>query len=327
MRCSKDKIIRSASMHESDCFSGVLFRLLHQCHGTSAVEFAILLALVVTGILFAVQSLTQATKGSLEEIVLVTPDQPDSKLPPTSIELKLTKSEPNPGWLANNQRQIERSVIVLLLLACLFMLRRQRRAIVVEETKRDEAEAEKDEQLQVFLKRQEIYRTLSTNIDSLFNSQMQVQHLISKQVSTVRPHTPVSQMKELMSRRQLRHLLVCDNEKQLVGIISDRDLHREDTATAQQVMSQDLITVPPDARVSTVISLILKEKISALPIISEGKIHGLITTTDLIMAMQCTLKLWHEAASAIRAESTSASNSSEQADNADSQREPELVSV
>lgn len=271
-----------------------LSSVLVQSSGSTAAEYAIMLALVVTGVLIAGQTLSRMARNSFDQIALQShsPKVEVQQLSPTEFLVEEVEAEST--WVGAYPVLLERTAMLLLLCACLYFIRRHRKVVHADLAAKEQAKVHSYEQLQVFLKRQQIYHVLSSNIDSLFNSQVQVQHLMSKRVTTVKPHMQVARMRQLMTEKQVRHLLVCDDSQHLLGIISDRDLHCNDTITAEQVMTRELITVPPDALVSTVISLMLKEQISSVPIVQEGRIQGLMTTTDLIMAMQCALQLWRQ---------------------------------
>ena len=52
---------------------------------------------------------------------------------------------------------------------------------------------------------------------------MGIKEWMTKSPVTVSPTTPVSEARELMQRKRIRHLLVTEGER-LVGIITDRDI-------------------------------------------------------------------------------------------------------
>lgn len=276
-----------------------------QTTAATTTEYAILLALVVIGVLVAGVALSHATRDSLTEIALLDSSASADFSSDDFFAESAGDAAEATRQTAAGTRILERLAILFLLLTCCYLIRRQRNARRERTPSTCVAEPQSPEELQVYLKRQQIYHILSSNMESLFNSQMQVQHLMSKRVTTVRPRSTVARMKHLMKQKQVRHLLVCDEQQHLLGIVSDRDLYRDDALTAQQVMTPNPITVPPDALVGAVISLLLKEQISALPIVQDDRLCGLMTTTDLIMAMQCALQLWRQVAEEMGANAAS----------------------
>jgi CBS domain-containing protein len=112
---------------------------------------------------------------------------------------------------------------------------------------------------------------------------MRVREVIRKQpIRTIKPNETVAFAKELFRRYDVHHLLVMDG-KNLVGIVSDRDLadQREDLPV-QKLMISPPITIPPDEHIRKAASLMSGQVIGSLPVVEDGKVLGIITTYDLI---------------------------------------------
>jgi CBS domain-containing protein len=116
----------------------------------------------------------------------------------------------------------------------------------------------------------------------------------------VTPSTPVSEARELMRRKRIRHLLVTEEER-LVGIITDRDIRLNlpspasslsvwevnyliTKLTVGEAMTRSLITIRPDRPVAEAVRLMLEHKIGALPVTENERVVGIITETDLLQA-------------------------------------------
>jgi acetoin utilization protein AcuB len=100
---------------------------------------------------------------------------------------------------------------------------------------------------------------------------------------------------------RFHHLLVVD-KGQLRGVISDRDLlkasspfvntlaeQNRDLAIlkkrAHQIMSRKPITIRKEASLEEAVQLMLRERISCLPVVSaDGGIEGIVTWRDLLKA-------------------------------------------
>lgn len=129
---------------------------------------------------------------------------------------------------------------------------------------------------------------------------MQVKDWMSPSPVTVPPETSVSEARELMQRRRIRHLLVTEDEE-LVGIITDRDIRLTLPSpatslsvwelnyllaklTVGEVMTRRVITVGPDRPIEDAARLMLEHRIGALPVLEEGRLVGILTETDLLRA-------------------------------------------
>jgi acetoin utilization protein AcuB len=117
---------------------------------------------------------------------------------------------------------------------------------------------------------------------------MRVAERMTPNPSVVRLGDSLAAARVIMQAEGLRHLPVIER-KRVLGIISDRDLRQhtnEMTETlVETVMTADPVTVSPHASVEEAASLMLVERIGCLPVVEDGGLVGIITTTDLLRAL------------------------------------------
>jgi CBS domain-containing protein len=113
---------------------------------------------------------------------------------------------------------------------------------------------------------------------------------MSTKIHTIAPAMSADEVKQMMSQRQVRHVLVCTPDQKLLGIISDRDLPVRSGATAADLMTQGAAVVAPDVAVAAAISVMLKRRISSLPVVEQDRVVGIVTMTDVAMTLQCALQ-------------------------------------
>lgn len=147
----------------------------------------------------------------------------------------------------------------------------------------------------LFAKRQQILATLVNDVRALSFGEVAVRHVMSSRLLTVAPSSTLTEVRETMADKKLRHMLVCDGDR-LLGIISDRDLARKSGRTAADVMTESPMSVPPDTLLSPAVTLMMRKRISCLPVVEDGHLCGLFTTTDLIMTLQCAFQLLEKVA-------------------------------
>jgi acetoin utilization protein AcuB len=127
---------------------------------------------------------------------------------------------------------------------------------------------------------------------------MLVKNWMSKQTVTIDADGSMQDAMRLMKKHAIRMLPVIKKGK-LVGIITDRDLKRASASDAttleihellyllskikvRDLMTRDPITVPADFTVEETAEVLLKNKISGVPVVDEsGKVIGTITQSDL----------------------------------------------
>ena len=130
---------------------------------------------------------------------------------------------------------------------------------------------------------------------------MLVRDRMSRTVITLDEDTPIIKALNIMKDNNIRRLPVTKNEK-ITGMVTDRDL-KEATPSkvtsldvheiyrllseikVKDIMSKDILTIGPDESIEKAAMLMLKKKISGLPVIEGGKLVGIITQTDIFKAL------------------------------------------
>jgi diguanylate cyclase (GGDEF)-like protein len=146
--------------------------------------------------------------------------------------------------------------------------------------------------LRPYSKRQQVMQELMGDSDLLLKNRLEVRHLMTHELVTIQATMTLEEMTKLMTKHRLHHLLVCNRAGDLVGVVSDRDLHVACGTTAQQVMSYPPMTCTSDTPIIAAITFLANENISCLPVVDRGRLCGVLTTTDLVLTLQCTLQLW-----------------------------------
>lgn len=130
--------------------------------------------------------------------------------------------------------------------------------------------------------------TLSEKIDWIDNYRV-VEQFMSTDLFTVRPEDVVDLAASLMNWKHVRHVPVEDAKGHLVGVVSHRDLLEllvtskpENETVIRDVMKKDPITVKPDTPALKALKLMREKNIGCLPVISEGKLVGMITAHDFL---------------------------------------------
>jgi len=122
-----------------------------------------------------------------------------------------------------------------------------------------------------------------------------VSDYMSEEIISIAHGTTLQEAIELARTRHIRHLPVID-EGRLVGILSDRDLRRAlgrgqlEDQHIDGMMTEQVMTVRPEALISHAATMMSQGRISALPVIRDGKVVGIVTTTDIVE--HCTNTLW-----------------------------------
>jgi acetoin utilization protein AcuB len=120
---------------------------------------------------------------------------------------------------------------------------------------------------------------------------------MSRPVISVSPDDPINEVLALFRNEHIRRAPVMKDRK-LVGIVSERDLLNASPSSAttlsvwelnyliskvtvKNVMSKKVITVDADIPIEEAARIMADKKIGGLPVVSAGKVVGMITETDL----------------------------------------------
>jgi acetoin utilization protein AcuB len=99
---------------------------------------------------------------------------------------------------------------------------------------------------------------------------------------TISERATVEQALKTIETQKLRHLPVMDDEDNLVGIVSEKDLLRaEGGDRVEKVMTREVVTVTEYTALEEAARIMADHKISSLPIVRSGKLVGIITESDL----------------------------------------------
>jgi acetoin utilization protein AcuB len=117
---------------------------------------------------------------------------------------------------------------------------------------------------------------------------MKVRNWMITDVIVVSPKDTVESAIQIMQQHSIRHLPVVEDNR-LVGLVTESSLRpylspEKLKLPLREVMIINPITIDPEASIDEAARLIYKYKIGGLPVISQGKLVGIITITDILEA-------------------------------------------
>ncbi|TSI03081.1 acetoin utilization AcuB family protein [Lysinibacillus sp. BW-2-10] len=124
---------------------------------------------------------------------------------------------------------------------------------------------------------------------------MIVEEIMNSEVYSLLPTNTVNDAVKLMREKKIRHLPIVDENRSVVGIVTEYDIKNalpscliEEQSSAvnsspiENIMIKDPIIGHPLDFVEEVAVTFYESKISCLPIVSGGQLIGIVTTTDLL---------------------------------------------
>jgi CBS domain-containing protein len=115
---------------------------------------------------------------------------------------------------------------------------------------------------------------------------------------TLKPEDTLDLASDVISLGRIRHIPVVEDGR-LVGLLSQRDLigaaataifglkQKSKAALLKSVLIKDVmkrrvVTVAPDTKIADAAHLMADKKIGCVPVVSNGSLIGLVTTTDIL---------------------------------------------
>ena len=123
-----------------------------------------------------------------------------------------------------------------------------------------------------------------------------IEAIMSTDLITLPPTADLAEARRLMQSNRIHHLPIVDEEQHVVGLITltdvlaatdsilrddDNRLHASEILV-REVMVTDVATVQEDVSLRQAALFLEKHKIGCLPVVTNGKLKGIITDTDFV---------------------------------------------
>ncbi|WP_075620088.1 acetoin utilization AcuB family protein [Paenisporosarcina indica] len=124
---------------------------------------------------------------------------------------------------------------------------------------------------------------------------MIVEQMMNKNVLTFLPSNTIKEAITLLRENKIRHIPIVNEQGKVVGVVTDRDIKEATPSNLTDGQNHELLETPleeimtknpvighPLDFVEEVATIFYDQQIGCLPIISGGKLVGIVTETDLL---------------------------------------------
>ena len=124
---------------------------------------------------------------------------------------------------------------------------------------------------------------------------MIIEDIMIKEVITLQKSATLQQAIDLVKQEKIRHIPIVDDDQKLIGLLCDVDIRsatpsifhldefKEDLLKPiSDIMITDVYTAHPLDFVEEVAFVFYEQKISCMPVISDNRLVGIVTETDLL---------------------------------------------
>jgi CBS domain-containing protein len=133
-----------------------------------------------------------------------------------------------------------------------------------------------------------LYKSKLNNIGLVHSMPLEVEDAMIEDVITVDAEATVKEAVEIMNKHEIGCLVVMKRNK-LVGILTERDMLKRvlgesrnpEKTKVSKIMTTPVITTSPTTNLEEAAKLMIEKNVKKLPVVSEGKLVGIVTLTDL----------------------------------------------
>lgn len=128
---------------------------------------------------------------------------------------------------------------------------------------------------------------------------LKVKDIMTTEVFVLHATQTLELVRSLMRIKHVRHVPIVDADNTFVGLMTHRDLLAQTISYLAEVdedeqeyldrhihivktMKTDVVTADPEMDVCSAISLLLDHKYGCLPVVSDGKLVGIVTEADFL---------------------------------------------
>jgi CBS domain-containing membrane protein len=130
-------------------------------------------------------------------------------------------------------------------------------------------------------------------------SPLRVRDLMTEKVLSVHPGESVDKIYDAMTECSIRHIAVIDDEGDLVGVVSHRDLLRHSLiersdlplfvqrallkrTRVEEVMTSEVETADPDQPLKEAAQVMFENNFGCLPVVEGWRVVGILTESDFV---------------------------------------------
>ena len=270
-------------------------RFSGNAQGQVSVEYALLLGIVTATVLFGALTLGAIQRRSLEALAPPVKSRDGNRSLPADSRDDVSET------LAAIQQRIDVVPIVLsvisigLLTLAWHTVRRVRKQLLASPTPEpSDTSSPVAAQARYVERRQYILRFLRNALQNNLGTRLAVRHVMTQPAVTAPIQSSAQELLQIMAEHGVWQVIICDDSRGPVGIVNHRYLKNSRGKCAGEIMSSKPITVPPEMDLSVAITLMLDRDLSCLPVVCDGKLQGVLTTTELAMGLQALMQFVQE---------------------------------
>jgi CBS-domain-containing membrane protein len=109
-----------------------------------------------------------------------------------------------------------------------------------------------------------------------------VKDVMNRHVISFAEDTPVDEIAKTLTEKKITGAPVLGKHGEVIGIVSELDVFSRKGESARDIMSPNVISITEDTTITEAAALFAGERIRRLPVLSKGKMVGLLSRSDVL---------------------------------------------
>ncbi|MFQ5757677.1 MAG: CBS domain-containing protein [Acidiferrobacterales bacterium] len=123
-----------------------------------------------------------------------------------------------------------------------------------------------------------------------------VDEIMTTDLATLPENATLQDAIQLMAEKHIRHIPIVNNARELIGLITHRDVlastdstlrpqderQSPDSVLVKKIMTRKVATVAEGTSLRSAAIQIERHKYGCLPVVTDGKLRGIITDSDFV---------------------------------------------
>lgn len=114
---------------------------------------------------------------------------------------------------------------------------------------------------------------------------MNAKDIMTRDIVTVSPTMTVKSLAMTLIKNQISGAPVAGKDGKIIGVVSEADIVAKKGKDVRAIMSKKVISVDEDTTVEEVAQLMTTHAIKRLPVMSGGKLVGIVSRADIVSAI------------------------------------------
>ena len=114
---------------------------------------------------------------------------------------------------------------------------------------------------------------------------MLAREIMTRHVCTISPEASVREVARILAERRISGMPVLNEQGAIIGMCTEADVISKQGELVRDIMSTEIISVSEETPIGEIAQLLSHRKIKRVPVITNGRLVGLVSRADIVAAV------------------------------------------